>query len=83
MPPQNLKWEMELSDADIICYCETWLHAEVEDCLINLPEYDVKRLDRENKLGGGLCTYVKTGSVIVEHKNLNVMNSNLEMLVID
>lgn len=79
----QLRCEIELSDADVICYSETWLHAEIEDCLIDLPGYDLNRCDCRNKLGGGLCTYVKSGAVVVAHDEFNIMNSNLEMLVIE
>lgn len=82
-------YEFEPCDADVMCYCETWLRPEVEDCLIVFPNYDLIRLDRDividgkPKSGGGVCTYVKQELVYVHRSDLDVMSPDLELLVIE
>lgn len=67
----QLKWEIEDANADILCVSETWLRPDVETALVNIPGYEIARLDQniviDNKLktGGGLCTYMKNGIVFV------------------
>ena len=48
------------SMVDIVCLTETWLTAEVPNCLCNLPRFILFRRDRVERLGGGVCCYVRT-----------------------
>ena len=43
---------------DIIFLTETWLHDNIKDELINMPNYKLFRNDRLHKRGGGVCVYV-------------------------
>ena len=54
---------------DIICICETWLTDGISNQLINIPGYELFRLDRNSQTqnanpgksqrGGGVCLYVR------------------------
>lgn len=82
-------WEYENVFADVICFCETWLRADIENTLITIPGYEIIRLDREiivnNRLktGGGICTYLKSGIIFNHLTSLNVMSSDIELQVIE
>ena len=59
---------VKIKGYDVIAVCETWLNSSYTDEMINIPEYNVMRLDREagnirsasNKVkrGGGVLFYV-------------------------
>ena len=49
------------NDFDIFTISETWLNKTVADVEVEFPGYTIHRLDREKKLGGGVCAYVKEG----------------------
>ena len=42
---------------DIICITETWLHSEIQDTELCIPNYELIRLDRDRH-GGGVAIYV-------------------------
>jgi len=44
---------------DILCISESWLDNSTSDIELDIPGYDIHRLDRTNKLRGGVCTFVK------------------------
>ncbi len=44
---------------DIIGITETWLHEQITDTELNLPEYTIYRHDRKNKSGGGVVLLIK------------------------
>ena len=46
------------SKFDVFTVSETWLDNSVTDLEIEVPGYDLYRVDRENKKGGGVCAYV-------------------------
>ena len=46
------------SKFDVFTVSETWLNNSVTDLKIEVPGYDLYRVDRENKKGGGICAYV-------------------------
>jgi hypothetical protein len=48
-------------DFDIFTISETWLNKTVTDVEVEIPGYMICQLDRENKLGGGVCAFVKEG----------------------
>lgn len=43
------------NDFDIFTDSETWLNNSVTDSEVEIPGYDVYRLDRQEKTGGGVC----------------------------
>ena len=40
---------------------ETWLNCSVLDLEIEIPGYNVFRVDRQDKRGGGVCIYARQG----------------------
>ena len=47
---------------DIVCLTETWLTTDIPNCLCNLPNFTLFRRDRTERLGGGVCCYVRTNN---------------------
>ena len=43
---------------DIFTISESWLDNLVTDLEMEVPGYDIYRVDRQNKKGGGICAYV-------------------------
>ena len=50
---------MAENDFDIFTVSETWLGNSITDLEVEIPGYDVYRLDRHEKTGGGACAYVQ------------------------
>lgn len=46
-------------DIDIFTLSEIWLNENVLDHEIQIPGFNIHRLDRSHKHGGGVCVYVK------------------------
>ena len=42
-----------------ICITESWLNVTIPDSLVSLQDFDIYRMDRCDRLGGGVCIYVK------------------------
>ena len=83
----NLKSQILRSQAHFITISETWLVEKYDSNLIEIPGYNLLRLDRnwsENgksiKKGGGLAIYIKNGIDYceVKFKMNNTSNSDIE-----
>ena len=59
-------------DFDILTLSETWLNGSVDNSEISIPGYTIKRLDRQNKTGGGVCVFIKE---IYKVKQLSKLSS--------
>lgn len=46
---------------DIIGISESWLKPSIQSNLVSLPGYSLIRNDRVNKVGGGVCVFIKEG----------------------
>ena len=70
-----------LHDLDMLCLSETWLHEKILDTFICAEGYEVGRLDRGRKKGGGLCMYIKNSIKYDDCmlKDLNFSDENLEI----
>ena len=44
---------------DIFAVSETWLNSTVNNADVKIPGYNLFRLDRYYKRGGGVCAYVR------------------------
>ena len=44
---------------DILTISETWLNSTVTNSEIAIKDYQIYRLDRLHKKGGGVCAYAK------------------------
>ena len=60
------------NDFDILTLSETWLNGSVDNSEISIPGYTIKRLDRQNKTGGGICVFIKE---IYKVKQLSKLSS--------
>ena len=59
----NVRYDHEYRNSSLICLTETWLHSDIHSNIINIPGFDVERLDRSSELtnkkrGGGICVFV-------------------------
>ena len=54
---QQMKANCLLYKPDIVCVVETWLASDVLDFELNIPNYELTRLDRDRH-GGGVAIYV-------------------------
>ena len=63
---------------DLLCITETWLRSTISDNIIQIPNYNVVRKDRENSSHGGVCVFV--------HQNIHfnhlveLQSPNLEVI---
>ena len=44
---------------DILALSETWLNSSITNTEVNIQGYNIYRLDRKHKKGGGICIYVR------------------------
>ena len=58
---------VEINKPDLLIITETWLHSDIPDSEIKLPGYQLLRMDRENKNGGGCIMYFKDKFVICDY----------------
>ena len=45
---------------DILSFSETWFNTSVVNASVHLEGYNIFRLDRTRKIGGGVCAYVRS-----------------------
>ena len=57
----QVKDTAQTNDFDVFTISETWLNCSVSDLEIEIPGYDVFRVDRQDKRGGGVCIYARHG----------------------
>ena len=71
-------------DLDILCLSETWLHEKIHDTFITADGYEIVRLDRDRKKGGGLCMYIKDSITYDQNifKDLNLSDKNIEIQLV-
>lgn len=48
-----------ISNNDVFTISETWLDHTVSNLEVEIPGYDIYRIDRQSKRGGGVCAYVR------------------------
>jgi hypothetical protein len=66
-------------EIDVICFTETWLHAQVENDLIKLEGYkEPYRRDRTANRYGGVCAYVSDN--IMSQRRMNLEPAGIELL---
>lgn len=68
-------------DYDILTFSETWFNTSVTNASVALEGYNIFRLDRIRKSGGGVCAYVKASLKVKVLKDLTgSSNSGLQQL---
>ena len=50
---------------DVFCVTESWLNESIPDYLIGVNNFSIFRSDRERKLGGGVCVYVRRNIAVL------------------
>ena len=66
---------------DILTINETWLDASVSDVEIEIPGYDIYRLDRSSMVGGGVSAYIRQNFKVERLDNVSyIALSGLHML---
>ena len=56
---------------DILALSETWLNSSTTNAEVKIQEYNIYRLDRKHKKGGGVCIYVRNDFKTNVLKNLS------------
>ena len=60
---------------DVLCVSETWLNAEIYDCTVQIPGYDILRADSPSgRRKHGVMFYVRNGLTFVDIP-INVPNA--------
>ena len=63
------------TEYDIFTVSETWLDSTVSDTEVEIPGYNIYRLDRLNKIGGGVCAFVRDGYKVEPMDDLSKISS--------
>ena len=59
---------------DILALSETWLNSSTTNAEVKIQEYNIYRLDRKHKKGGGVCIYVRNDFKTKVLKNLSYIS---------
>ena len=76
----QLKYQIRGAKLLIIGCSESWLHVNIDSLQVNVPGYDLIRVDRPDRRVVGVCVYVKHG---VNYRSLPAQSfnsANLEIL---
>ena len=65
-----------------LCISETWLHAQLGDKEVSVEGYNIIRKDRTNKIGGGVCVYVKSSLTIID-RNDTISQYDIETILLE
>ena len=60
--------------------CETFLHSDILDAEVSLHGYKISRYDRIDRIGGGVCFYIREG--IGFEETLKYSNAVCEVLIL-
>nr|CAH8845910.1 unnamed protein product [Trichobilharzia regenti] len=71
---------IETGNPDVIIITETWLTPDVTDNEVNLPNFEVHRVDRLNRKGGGVVIYLKKGLTVRSIEALAHESESCELL---
>lgn len=53
----QLRSLVQENELDIVAVTESWLNSSVKNAEVEIQGYKIFRLDREKKVGGGVCIY--------------------------
>ena len=74
--------ETEMQYYDIVVFTETWLTPNRKNDEIMIPNFDIPyRKDRNDRVGGGVAIYIKSG--ISFHKACNLIDNEVEGLCVE
>ena len=63
-----------------LCFCETFLTDEISDNELMIPDFTITRCDRRQRMGGGVCMYVKNSVNFTTC--VSYSNSTCELLIV-
>ena len=63
-----------------LCFCETFLTDEISDSELMIPDFTITRCDRRQRMGGGICMYVKNSVNFTTC--VSYSNSTCELLIV-
>ena len=63
-----------------LCFCETFLTDEISDSELMIPDFTITRCDRRQRMGGGVCMYVKNSVNFTTC--VSYSNSTCELLIV-
>ena len=56
----ELKIILDQYDMSTASITETWLNEKIDDAAVCIDGYSIARCDRIDKLGGGVCAFIKS-----------------------
>lgn len=66
---------------DVICISETWLHPDISNATIDIPNYQIFRRDRAEGRGGGVAIYVHESLPVKQRADLE--DNNIELVLLE
>jgi hypothetical protein len=70
----ELKIILDQYDVSMAFITETWLNEKIDDAAVCIGEYSIARCDRIDKLGGGVCAFIKSDipfKILTEFNDIN------------
>ena len=79
----DLDLMLSSQEYDVLIFCETWLTVAIQNSLLlSGRDYSVHRVDRPNRIGGGICVFhrnfIKTSFI-----STNFINDDIQLMCID
>ena len=70
----ELKIILDQYDVSMAFITETWLNEKIDDAAVCIGGYSIARCDRIDKLGGGVCAFIKSDipfKILTEFNDIN------------
>lgn len=59
-PKHTILYQMlSTSKVDVVMVSESWLNSDIPSQLVSIPGFTLHRNDRKNRIGGGVCMYIR------------------------
>ena len=80
----QVQYEIEQNNYDIVAICETFLRADIPDSVISIDGYEILRSDRKNRDGGGVILYFKKSiTARILSTSADIHNYPSDFLIVD
>ena len=63
-------------NVDVLAVSESWLKSSTTNAEVEIPGYEIYRLDRKHKKGGGVCIYVQKEFKVTMLKNFSYISTS-------
>jgi hypothetical protein len=70
----ELKIILDQYDVSVAFITKTWLNEKIDDAAVCIGGYSIARCDRIDKLGGGVCAFIKSDipfKILTEFNDIN------------